>query len=470
MVTILDTHTVIPREETPKGLVHLSDNDQLWRWSHTPSIYVYKPTQNSNNNNLIERMRDSLSEILIHYYPLAGRLNWTKGSRLELDCNSKGVLLLEAESSKSMAEYGGFLPNNPSVKELVPTVDYSRPINELPLFLAQVTKFKGSNDGGGFVIGTALSHPLADGISAIRFINAWAKLTRGATLDPANDLPFLDRTILKPSHPVNPPRFDHPEFKPLPLILGRTDNLEEQKKKTTFARLDLNPEHVQKLKKNANKNAIANSVDDNQNGSERPYSRFEVICAHIWRSACKARKLQENQPTVVKFNGDIRSRLQPPLPHNYFGNALSPTVTPVCYVKEITTRPLSFVAEMIREAVKKFSNPEYVKSQMDYVAGFEGRWDLIRTPHSEKGEYRTDIPFFGNPNIILGSWMSLPVYEADFGSGKPFYFGHGGLCPYDRGIIALAPDDGDNGGGVVVFMNFQEEHMKDFIKFFWEDI
>ncbi|MED6137239.1 hypothetical protein PIB30_063227 [Stylosanthes scabra] len=335
-------------------------------------------------------MRDSLSEILIHYYPLAGRLNWTEGSRLELDCNSKGVLLLEAESSKSMAEYGDFLPTDPSIKELIPTIDYSRRINELPLFLAQ--------------------------------------LTRDATLDPENDLPFLDRTVLKPSHSVNPPRFDHPEFKPLPLILGRTDNLEEQKKKTTFARLNLNPEHIQKLKKNANVNAIANEngIDRNHDQSEKPYNKFEVICAHIWRSACKARKLLENQPTVVKFNGDIRSRLQPPLPHNYFGNALAPTATTVCSIKEITTQPLSFVAEKIREAVKKISNHEYVKSQMDYVAGFEGRWDLIRTPYTEKGEYRTDVPFLGNPNIVLGSWMSMPVYEADFGFGKPFYFGHGG--------------------------------------------
>ncbi|MED6108302.1 hypothetical protein PIB30_022432 [Stylosanthes scabra] len=164
--------------------------------------------------------------------------------------------------------------------------------------------------------------------------------------------------------------------------------------------------------------------------------------------------------------GDIRSRLQPPLPHNYFGNALAATVTPVCSVKEITTQPLSFVAQMIREAVTKVSNHEYVKSQIDYVAGFEGRWDLIRTPFLKKGEYRVDVPFFGNPNIILGSWMSMPLYEADFGFGKPFYFGPGAVCPYDRGIIALAPDD----DGVVVFMHFQEEYMKDFIKFFWEDI
>ncbi|MED6108304.1 hypothetical protein PIB30_022434 [Stylosanthes scabra] len=61
-----------------------------------------------------------------------------------------------------MAEYGDFLPHNPSIKELIPTVDYSRPIKELPLFLAHVTKFKGSDDAGGsFAIGMTLSHPFS---------------------------------------------------------------------------------------------------------------------------------------------------------------------------------------------------------------------------------------------------------------------------------------------------------------------
>ncbi|XP_057731005.1 spermidine hydroxycinnamoyl transferase-like [Arachis stenosperma] len=470
MVTILGTHTVIPKEETPKGLLWLSDNDQLWRWSHTPSIYVYKSKQN-NNTVLVERMRDSLSEILVHYYPLAGRLNWTAGGRLELDCNAKGALLLEAESKKSMAEYGDFTPNQPGIKELIPTVDYSRQMNELPLFLAQVTKFHGGD--GGFAVGILWSHPLGDGLAAIRFINSWAKLTRGAKLDPS-ELPFLDRSALKSTELLTPPRFDHREFKPLPLILGRTDNIEEQKKKTTFALLKLTSEHVQKLKKNAivteNGNGNGNG-NGTHNQSQRPYSRFEVISAHIWRCACKARNLEENQPTVVKFNVDIRNRMNPPLPQNYFGNALGPTVTPTCYLKEITSQPISYAAQKIREAVKKVSNHEFVKSQMDYVAGFENRWDLIRTPYLEKGEYRADVPFFGNPNIILGSWMSMPFYEADFGLGKPFYFGPAGVCPYDRAVIALMPDeDGDNGYAVVVYMHFQVEHMKDFIKYFWEDI
>ncbi|QHN86054.1 Anthranilate N-benzoyltransferase protein [Arachis hypogaea] len=47
------------------------------------------------------------------------------------------------------------------------------------------------------------------------------------------------------------------------------------------------------------------------------------------------RELKENQPTVAKFDVNIQNRLNPPLPQNYFGNALAPTVIPTCYVGEI---------------------------------------------------------------------------------------------------------------------------------------
>ncbi|MED6153103.1 hypothetical protein PIB30_098352 [Stylosanthes scabra] len=459
MVAILASYTVTPKEETPKGFLWLSDNDQLWRWSHTPLLYIYKPNHNNVDVHvLVETMRGSLGQILVHYYPLAGRLSWTKGCRLELDCNAKGAVLLEAESTKSAVELGDFSPNNESVKELIPTVDYSRPIEELPLFVAQVTRFHGSNV---IAIGILWSHPLGDGSAAIHFINSWAKLTQGRTIN-ANELPFLDRTVLKPPSHQPSRRFDHREFKPLPLVLGKTDNIEEQKKKTTFAQLKLTPIQVQKLRKNANKNAK----------SQRQYTRFEVIGAYIWRCASKARReLKENQPTAAKLNVNIRNRLNPPLPERYFGNALAPTVTPTCYVGDIISRPLSYTTQKIREAVERVSSNEYLRSQMDFIAKKE-RWDSIRTPYLERGEYRADVPFFGNPNIILGSWMSMPAYEADFGWGKPLHFGPGAVCPYDRAMISLRPQEEDSHGvdDVVVFLHFQEAYMQDFIKFFWEDI
>ncbi|MED6146969.1 hypothetical protein PIB30_039744 [Stylosanthes scabra] len=296
-----------------------------------------------------------------------------------------------------------------------------------------------------------------DGLSAFHFINSWAKLTRGEALHP-NELPFLHRTVFTASSLPSLRRFDHPEFKPPPPILGRIDNIEEQKKKTRFALLKLTAEQVQELKKNANTNY--------SESQQKSYSRFEAIAAHIWRCACMARELDKNQPTLVKTIVDIRNKVNPPLPKTYFGNALASTVTPTCCVGEIISEPLSYAAKRIREAVERASNEEYIRSQLESVARQE-QMDMIRTQLLEKGEYRADVSFFGNPNILLGSWLQMPMYEADFGWGKPDYFGPGGVCPFDNGMMAPSPD-GD--GSIVIFMNFQMAYMQNFIKLFWDNL
>jgi len=448
MVTIIASNSVFPRQETPKGHLWLSDSDQVWRSGHTPTIYVYQTKHNDETN---ERLLNSLAEILVHYYPVAGRLSLLEDGRIELDCNAKGVTFIEAQTTKSLGDYGDFSPSE-SVRELVPKIDYTQPIEEIPLLLVQSTRFHG---GEGFVLGVAFSHPLADGLGFIQFINSWAKLARGETLEP-HELPYLDRTILKFQHSSTSPRFDHPELKTLPLKLGSSDINAEPRKKTSTVLLKLTPQQVEKLKKEANEEPLQEGVI--------AYSRFEAVVAHIWRCASRARELEEKQPTVVRFNVDIRSRLIPALPRNYFGNALAVTVSPKCYVGEIVSKPLSYGAQKVREASEKLSN-EYIRSQLEIVLG-EEHLDGIRAFFSGQGE-RSNFPFAGNPNLHIISWMSMAVYEADFGWGKPVYYGLAYVSPQDRDVILLSPH---SDGSIIVFIHSQVEQLKLFKKFFYESV
>ncbi|KAJ1410302.1 Transferase [Sesbania bispinosa] len=451
MVTIKASYNVIPKEPTPIVRLELSDNDQMLRRSHVSTIYVY----NTNPNlDAIERMSESLSNILVNYYPIAGRLSWIEGGRLELNCNAKGALLLEAESTKTLDEYGDFSPND-SIKELTPSIDYSQPLEEIPLLVVQLTRF---HCGKGVAIGVAISHPLGDGFASTRFINTWAKVSRGDKLNDEEKFPFLDRSIIKSPHPPLTPRFEHPEFKGLPLKLGSIDSKEEQKKKLIATTLKLTSNQVKKLKNKANEEKGSLSLS-------RSYSRFESIAAHIWRCACKARELDENQPTRARFNVDVRNRLNPPLPPNYFGNAVAPTVSPLCYVGEIMSKPLSFAAQMIREGSELITN-DYIRSQQDFVRGHE-EMDGIRPSFKLRGEdNKNNAPFYGNPNINFVILMRMPWGEVDFGWGKPMYFGPSLVCPTDKAILI----DSDGDGSVIISMHFQEVHMELFTKFFWQDI
>ncbi|AES70178.1 putative shikimate O-hydroxycinnamoyltransferase [Medicago truncatula] len=243
------------------------------------------------------------------------------------------------------------------------------------------------------------------------------------------------------------------ELKPLPFIIGRSDDNAERKKKTTAELLKLTKEEVERLKKKANECDIPKG--------SRCYSRFEAISAHIWKSASKARKLEENQQSVVRFNVEIRNRIIPNLPRNYYGNALIQTSTRG-FIGEITSKPLSYVAQKIREANELITN-EYIRSQIDVIRGFENL-DDARKLFLVGGR---DVTFSGNPNLHITSWMTLPSYKADFGWGKPMHFGIGYVSPNDRGLILLSPDED---GSAIVCMHFQVELMQLFKKFFYEDI
>lgn len=134
----------------------------------------------------------SLSKTLVHYYPVAGRLRLTEIGQMELNCNAKGVTLLEVETVNTFVDYGDFSPSV-FIVELVPKVNYTQPIEDIPLILVQLTTF---HSGEGLVIRTVTSHPLADGISTMPFVNNLEKVAQGEELEP-NEIPFLDRTVLK---------------------------------------------------------------------------------------------------------------------------------------------------------------------------------------------------------------------------------------------------------------------------------
>ncbi|OIW17629.1 hypothetical protein TanjilG_28979 [Lupinus angustifolius] len=449
MVSIKSSYIVIPNEPTPKGLLWLSHNDQTVRWDHTSSIYIYKEQPNLD---AIEILKDSLSKILVSYYPIAGRLRYAENGKLELDCNTKGVELVEAENTKTLAQYGDFSPNE-TFKELIPKVDYTQPIEDIPLMLVQLTRFYGIDQG--VAIGVSFSHPLTDGFGAIRFINSWAKLARGETLEASELFPVLDRSILKSPHPPSAPRFDHAEFKPLPLMLGSSDHLAEQGKKLSVVTLKLTLEQVEGLKKKAN--------DESQKEGSRPYSRYEAIAAYIWRCASRARELDHLQPTQLRFVVDFRNRLNPPLPKNYFGNAFTPTVTPTCYIGDIISKPLSYVAQKIREATELIKS-DYIWSQHDFIKCHE-KLNELRPSFQFQEKHKKNSPFFGNPNLNVVSWMHMQWLEADFGWGKPMYFGPALVCTSDKAYLIRSSND-----SIIISMHFQVAHMPLFIKFFWEDI
>ncbi|KAF5726414.1 hypothetical protein HS088_TW22G00092 [Tripterygium wilfordii] len=446
-VKLKSSYVVKPAEPTRAHRLPLSVWDQVGTITHVPTIYFYqKPSQQwlTNSDTIINTLKESLSRVLVPFYPLAGRLYWIGRGRLELECNDAGVVLIEAESSSKLSDFDDFSPTHPEYQYLIPNVDYSLPIHKLPLVLVQLTKFK----CGGFSISPTISHAAADGPSALHFISEWARNARG---EPLNTVPIHDRKILRAGD-YSPP-FDHKEFENPPLIIGQLDSREERKKKTTVAMLKISKTQVEKLKSAANEGITDITT--------RPYSQYETMAGYTWKCASRARDHEPNQATGLGMSVDSRWRMNPPLPRGFFGNATLDVVA-MSRSGELLEKPLGFACKKIRESIEKVTD-DYVKSAMGYLKNQE---DLTKFQdlHELGG---TEGPFYGNPNLGVISWLTLPFYGLDFGWGKEIYMGPG-THDFDGDSLLLQSPDGD--GSLILAICLQVGHMDAFKKYFYEGI
>ncbi|XP_019188751.1 PREDICTED: spermidine hydroxycinnamoyl transferase-like [Ipomoea nil] len=452
-VNVKRSYVVKPSEPTWSGLLSLSELDQIATMMHVETLYFYSTPSTLSPDAIIDTLRLSLSQVLVHFYPLAGRLSWTSAggsSALVLNCNAAGVVLVEAESDAVLADLGDFSPC-PELNHLVPSVDYSGdPIQDIPLFVGQLTKFR----CGGISLGFAISHVVADGHGLCHFLSEWANLASGKPLSSA---PFHDRRRLlrgvgESSSPQGGPRrvFDHSP----PLIVGQSSDESERMKETKVSTLRLSKPQIHALKAAANNGR-------SYNAKPRDYTRYEVITAHIWRCACKARSHKPQQPTNLCFSVDIRRRMEPPLPDSYFGNAVVDVVIHGGVSGEIISGPLQDVASKIREAIDGVTS-EYVNSSIDF---YRNEVDVI------KRQELLGVLFGGNPNLSVISWVGLPIQGLDFGWGEEIHMSPGNHdCDGDV-LILPGPNgiDGDD-GSLLVAACLQVDHIQDFNKYFYQDI
>ncbi|KAI4376289.1 hypothetical protein MLD38_014071 [Melastoma candidum] len=441
------TFLVKPRTPEWKGYLPLSEWDQTGNITHVPTIYFFKPMRDLDG--LVESLTDSLSRVLVPFYPVAGRLRWAEGGRLLLECNSAGVEFTVAESNGGIDQLGDFTPC-PEYVWLVPEVDYCRPIWELPLLLVKVVVF----ECGGFTLSFSMSHAIGDGPSALHFVSEWARMARG---EPLKIPPYFDRDVLASPAGRNglhnlyltgpEVEFAHP-----PLLLGQTDSVEERKKETTLFMLKLTKSQVDRLKDKANQLPPRNG---------HPYSRYECVAGHMWRCVTKARKHEPNQQTTLAVCVDFRNKMRPPVGQGYFGNAVL-DVRARSYSGDLVSKSLGYAASRIRMAIDKVTC-EYVWSAAEFLRQ-QPDWTIFQDLHPQGSH---DGPFYGNPNIGVVSWLTLPMQGQDFGWGREVFMAPGNH-EFDGDTLIFAAPDGT--GTIIALLGLQVQHLDDFRKYFHEDI
>ena len=128
---------VPPATETEKGLYFLSNLDQNIAVI-VRTLYYYK-SDTKGNEDVVEVIKKALSKVLVHYYPLAGRLSISTEGKLIVDCTGDGAVFVEAEANCKMEELGDITKPDPVILgKLIYDVPGAKNLLEIPLLVAQV--------------------------------------------------------------------------------------------------------------------------------------------------------------------------------------------------------------------------------------------------------------------------------------------------------------------------------------------
>ena len=136
-INVKESSIVCPSQDTPKHSLWSSDLDLLVARVHLPTVYFYRPNGSPTFFDT-QVLKEALSNVLVLFYPVAGRLRKDENGRFEIHCNGEGVLFVEAESEAVIDDFGDFTPSS-ELQKLIPSVDYSGDnIYVHPLLVLQV--------------------------------------------------------------------------------------------------------------------------------------------------------------------------------------------------------------------------------------------------------------------------------------------------------------------------------------------
>ncbi|KAJ1276440.1 hypothetical protein BS78_05G214600 [Paspalum vaginatum] len=354
------------------------------------TIHVFSTSGEKRHDEIAPLLRESLSRVLGHYYPLEGRLAVRADGTLAVRNDRRGVPFVEAVSDdyelrQVVADAAATEPESEVLSDLV-YVDDQRDDHEdameAPLMTVQVTTFK----CGGFVLGIAMNHCLADGQSAAEFLCSWAEMARHATLSTP---PYLDRSVQR-ARPMPRTDFAHDEFTEVDDVSGLAIVFGDEP--CVYRRFTFDAGKLDRLRQAASDDAAGTRC-----------SVFVALTAFVWVARTRALRMLPEQKSKLLFAVDGRRRVDPPLPPGFWGNAI---VFSCCISSagDLLDKPLSAAARSIRDAIVR-TDDAFIRSAVDYIELNRGARPALTA------------------TTLVTAWNRLGFCAADFGWGAAVHSG-----------------------------------------------
>lgn len=427
-VTAVSRCTVVPDRPSALGKLKLTVSDLPMLSCHyiQKGVLFTRPTIPSSH--LLPLLRRALSRALSHFPPLAGRLSTDADDVVYIDCNDAGVEFVHAVGNGvTVADVMGRSPEQcysddvPAVVKEFFVFDclVSYQGHFRPLAAVQVTEL-----ADGLFVGITVNHSVVDGTSFWNFFNSWAEICRGA--EKISRPPVFRRSFIHDSPAVIrfPPGGPAVSFDATAPIRERifhfsADAISELKSRANG--WPAIPAFVEIFGKAKNDDLIK------PKGGE--ISSFQSLCAQLWKSVTKARKLLQEKETTFRMAVNCRHRVEPAVDKYYFGNAIQ-SIRTVAAAGDIVGKDLGHVARLLHLNVAGYNDGTIRKMAKEW-------------------EKEPRVFPLGNPDgasITMGSSPRFPMYDNNMGWGLPAAVRSGRANKFDGKISAFP---GRDGGGSV---------------------
>ncbi|GJU42896.1 BAHD acyltransferase DCR [Tanacetum coccineum] len=421
-VTIVSKCTVVPeKNSTIKSLkLSVSDLPMLSCQYIQKGVLLSQPPLPPNP--LISLLKLSLSKTLSHFPALGGRLSTDALGHVHILCDDSGVEFIHATAThfqlnKILIQNCDVHPCFKTFFAFDKTLSYAG--HHQPIAAVQVTEL-----GDGVFIGCTVNHAVVDGTSFWNFFNTFAEISKGVT------------KITNPPNFIRENVFISPVVLPLPA--GGPNATFSGDEPLRERIIHFSRDAILKMKFRANnplwKSKNTNLNDNNYfNGKvndvlkpKSEISSFQSLSAQLWRAVTRARKFPDTKTTTFRMAVNCRHRLEPKVDPLYFGNLIQ-SIPTVASVGDLLSHDLSWAANQLHQNVVAHDNATVRRGVKDW----------------ESNPKLFPLGNFDGAMITMGSSPRFPMYNNDFGWGRPMAIRSGKANKFDGKISAFPGRDGD---------------------------